>query len=69
MARPPAVIFDLFGTLVHELPSDEFWASVDAIADAVGAERAAFRAGVGSDDHRAADGGARRHRGQRPGDL
>ncbi len=39
------MIFDLFGTLVHELPSEEFWASVDAIADAVGAERAAFRAG------------------------
>ena len=40
-----AVIFDLFGTLVHELPSEEFWASVDAIADAVGSDRAAFRDG------------------------
>lgn len=38
------MVFDLFGTLVHELPSEEFWASVDAIADAVGADRAAFRA-------------------------
>ena len=39
------MIFDLFGTLVHELPRQDFWASVDAIADAVGAERGAFRAG------------------------
>jgi putative hydrolase of the HAD superfamily len=39
------VVFDLFGTLVHELPSEGFWASVDAIADAVGADRAAFRDG------------------------
>jgi putative hydrolase of the HAD superfamily len=39
------VLFDLFGTLVHEVPSEEFWASVDAIADAVGADRAAFRVG------------------------
>ena len=39
------MIFDLFGTLVHELPREDFWASVDAIADAVGAERGAFRAG------------------------
>lgn len=45
MARPPAVIFDLFGTLVFELPREDFWASVDAIADAVGADRTAFRAG------------------------
>ena len=37
------MIFDLFGTLVHELPASEFWASVDAIADAVGADRVAFR--------------------------
>lgn len=37
------MIFDLFGTLVHELASAEFWASVDAIADVVGAERASFR--------------------------
>ena len=38
-------MFDLFGTLVHELPRKEFWASVDAIADSVGAERSAFRDG------------------------
>jgi putative hydrolase of the HAD superfamily len=44
-SKPAAAVFDLFGTLVHELPSEEFWASVEAIADAVGAERAAFRAG------------------------
>jgi putative hydrolase of the HAD superfamily len=44
VARPPAVIFDLFGTLVHELPRDEFYATVDAIADAVGADRGSFRA-------------------------
>jgi putative hydrolase of the HAD superfamily len=38
------VIFDLFGTLVHELPRADFYASVDAIADAVNADRVAFRA-------------------------
>jgi len=38
------VIFDLFGTLVHELPRADFYASVDAIADAVDADRVAFRA-------------------------
>jgi putative hydrolase of the HAD superfamily len=48
VARPPAVIFDLFGTLVHELPAAEFWGSVDAIADGVGADRAAFRARWGA---------------------
>jgi putative hydrolase of the HAD superfamily len=36
------VIFDLFGTLVHELPASEFWAAVDACAVAVGADREAF---------------------------
>ncbi|HWC71334.1 MAG TPA: HAD family hydrolase [Actinomycetota bacterium] len=45
MARPDAVIFDLFGTLVPELPRDEFWASVDAIAAGQGIDPAAFRRG------------------------
>ncbi len=43
MARPPAVIFDLFGTLVYELPREEFWASVDAIAIELGAGSGPFR--------------------------
>ncbi len=38
-------MFDLFGTLVPEYTKAEFYATVDAIADAVGADRAAFRDG------------------------
>jgi putative hydrolase of the HAD superfamily len=38
-----AVAFDLFGTLVPEYTKQEFYATVDAIADAVRADRAAFR--------------------------
>jgi putative hydrolase of the HAD superfamily len=45
MARPDAVIFDLFGTLVPELPREEFWASVEAFAAAQGIDPAAFRRG------------------------
>jgi putative hydrolase of the HAD superfamily len=43
---PPAeaVVFDLFGTLVPEYTKQEFFATVDAIADAVGAAGMAFRA-------------------------
>jgi putative hydrolase of the HAD superfamily len=44
--RPPfeAVVFDLFGTLVPEYTKAEFYATVIAAADAVGADRVAFRA-------------------------
>jgi putative hydrolase of the HAD superfamily len=38
-------VFDLFGTLVPEYTKAEFYATVDAIADAVGADRTAFREG------------------------
>jgi putative hydrolase of the HAD superfamily len=40
---PRAVIFDLFGTLVPEYTKAEFSATIDAIADAVNADRVAFR--------------------------
>lgn len=39
-----AVIFDLYGTLVPEFPHEEFYASIDHMATAVGADEAAFRA-------------------------
>ena len=38
-----AMVFDLFGTLVHELPRSVFYGVVDAMADAVGVDRGAWR--------------------------
>ena len=40
-----AVIFDLYGTLVPEFPSAEFYGSVTAMAEVLEADRDAFRAG------------------------
>jgi putative hydrolase of the HAD superfamily len=40
-----AVIFDLYGTLVPELPHEEFYASIDHMATVLGADSAAFRSG------------------------
>ncbi len=47
-ARPsdvpvPAVIFDLYGTLVPEFPHEQFYASIDHMATVLGADPAAFR--------------------------
>ncbi|MEO8476015.1 MAG: HAD family hydrolase [Actinomycetota bacterium] len=40
-----AVVFDLFGTLAPEYTKAEFYGTVDAAADALGADRDAYRAG------------------------
>jgi putative hydrolase of the HAD superfamily len=40
-----AVIFDLYGTLVPEFPSDDFYGSVDRMAEVLGADVVAFREG------------------------
>ena len=49
MNRPKApfaaVIFDLYGTLVHEFPRAEFYGVVQAMATALGADPEAFRRG------------------------
>jgi putative hydrolase of the HAD superfamily len=42
--RIDAVLFDLYGTLVPEYSTSDFYASVSAIGEAIGAEAEAFRA-------------------------
>lgn len=44
MSRARAVVFDLYGTLVHEFPRAEFYGAVRAMAEALGADRDAYRA-------------------------
>ena len=39
-----AVVFDLFGTLVHEYTKADFYGAVDSAAEVLGADQAAFRA-------------------------
>jgi putative hydrolase of the HAD superfamily len=39
-----AVIFDLYGTLVPEFPTEDFYATVDHMAEVLGADQGAFRA-------------------------
>ena len=43
MARHDAVIFDLFGTLVHTVSPADYSAMLDSVADALGAPREAFQ--------------------------
>jgi putative hydrolase of the HAD superfamily len=43
--RFAAVIFDLYGTLVHEFPRAEFYGAVQGMATALGADPEAFRRG------------------------
>jgi putative hydrolase of the HAD superfamily len=40
-----AAVFDLYGTLVHEFPREEFYGVVDEMARRVGADPVAFREG------------------------
>jgi putative hydrolase of the HAD superfamily len=43
--RFSAVVFDLYGTLVHEFPRAEFYAAIDLMGEALGLEPLAFGAG------------------------
>lgn len=43
-ARFEAVVFDLFGTLVHEYTKVEFYGAIASAAEVLGADEAAFRA-------------------------